>query len=703
MIVSMNKNPEKYTALFTQANKLLNLEINSLAEYYSHMHDFFAQQKYKFVMLPLDEEPFVIDLNTRSISVPASFIKCASIQNDQLAETIVFVADRYFDYMDLANTEIYVQWTVPADAKNGRPEDIKGATFVEMRDIETEPSKIRFAWPLSKQITQYAGNIKFSVRFFRLDDENKNLVYSLNTSDATLTIKPALQPELTDSIMVDSPISDNAFVGVILNSKYGTEGVDMPLQPSYGAPGSNIILLKKDSNGDWIKEELNIATGVLGNPKIANLQENTLILGVQAVTADAGVLTYDWYHINNVYEKVTGTKPESYNPLYRYYKKVNGIYEPIHVTAGNYETFKADIENDLVYHLTVTKLVDKNDGNTQNYIYVKCNTVEKNIQKKYYTLNIDGTAGYSEVDQNEAGFPNKDIDYYECYNIYEIVDSQASVTGVYYADAWNTIPIQGKEPLITLNATRSDDCLLPGPEDIVFAENGNLPAAAIMNDDGAVSLKVAVVDDVYGAQRSYVWERKFAENEDFVNDIEATENNILADMVGWYRVKVASTFNREDKENTSNVCKVTDFPVPATVKVQNETTVNLNAGDAEFTIELDISEEDKTNKLLTEGYKGIWQIKPGDAKEFVTIADGYVGVTFDTKDFENDTIKVSKALKFNSASFRCLVTNTLNGEVAVFDHLNLGQVDSSIGTFKFEAPYIYTDSEDSFYFSIVKI
>ena len=43
MIVSMNKNPEKYTALFTQANKLLNLEINSLAEYYSHMHDFFAQ------------------------------------------------------------------------------------------------------------------------------------------------------------------------------------------------------------------------------------------------------------------------------------------------------------------------------------------------------------------------------------------------------------------------------------------------------------------------------------------------------------------------------------------------------------------------------------------------------------------------------------------------------------------------------------
>jgi hypothetical protein len=59
-------------------------------------------------MVPLDEDPFIIDLNTRSITVPTSFSKCASVQTDMLAETIIFVVDRYFDYMDLANTEIYV-------------------------------------------------------------------------------------------------------------------------------------------------------------------------------------------------------------------------------------------------------------------------------------------------------------------------------------------------------------------------------------------------------------------------------------------------------------------------------------------------------------------------------------------------------------------------------------------------------------------
>jgi hypothetical protein len=155
MIVSMNKNPDKYSNLFIEAKDFLGLSdnINSLAEYYGHMADFFGKQGYRFVMLPLDEDPFTIDLNNRTIIVPASFNKCASIQNDQLAETIVFVTDRYFDYMDLANTQIYVQWTIPADPKNNRNQAIEGATFVEMRDLESEPGKLRFAWPLNKEIT----------------------------------------------------------------------------------------------------------------------------------------------------------------------------------------------------------------------------------------------------------------------------------------------------------------------------------------------------------------------------------------------------------------------------------------------------------------------------------------------------------------------------------------------------------------------
>jgi hypothetical protein len=57
---------------------------------------------------------------------------------------IVFSVDRYFDYMDLANTSIYVQWRLPDGTEN--------ATRIFMIDLST-PDKIRFAWPISDIIT----------------------------------------------------------------------------------------------------------------------------------------------------------------------------------------------------------------------------------------------------------------------------------------------------------------------------------------------------------------------------------------------------------------------------------------------------------------------------------------------------------------------------------------------------------------------
>ena len=184
MIVSMNKeNSDSYLELFTEAYEFLQDEgyiedtgkerFNSLAEYYSHMADFFNSGNYNYVMLPLQVEPCKIDLNNRAIEVPQSFAKCASVQSDQLAETIIFIADRYFDYMDLSTTSIYVQWTIPENKMTGVKEN-KGATRIEMIDLETEPGKIKFAWPLNDKITSVPGVVKFSVRFFRVEDSSPN-------------------------------------------------------------------------------------------------------------------------------------------------------------------------------------------------------------------------------------------------------------------------------------------------------------------------------------------------------------------------------------------------------------------------------------------------------------------------------------------------------------------------------------------------
>jgi hypothetical protein len=50
--------------------------------------------------LPQDEELFEIDANKRKINVPASFSGGASVVGDEIAETIYFSIDRYFDITD---------------------------------------------------------------------------------------------------------------------------------------------------------------------------------------------------------------------------------------------------------------------------------------------------------------------------------------------------------------------------------------------------------------------------------------------------------------------------------------------------------------------------------------------------------------------------------------------------------------------------
>ena len=99
--------------------------------------------------------------------------------------------ERYFDFMDLSMTDIHVQWTIPENKKNG-VEMYEGATRVEMIDL-SEPGKIKFAWPLNDSITKAAGSVDFSVRFSLADKVNPDkLYYSLNTTSATIIIKPAL-------------------------------------------------------------------------------------------------------------------------------------------------------------------------------------------------------------------------------------------------------------------------------------------------------------------------------------------------------------------------------------------------------------------------------------------------------------------------------------------------------------------------------
>lgn len=666
MIVAMNtNNSDKYLQLFTEAYEYLKALDNgyvedkasgrfeSLAEYYSHMSDFFSNQKYKFIMLPLDEESFTIDLDTRTITIPDSFSKCASVQSDQLAEMIIFTTDRYYDYMDLANTEIFVQWTIPENKTLGI-EEFNGATRIEMVDLETEPGKLRFAWPINDKITQYAGNVKFSVRFFTLDPDNLNVVtYSLNTTEASLTIKAALQTSITDEADVESPLADSSFKKVILNSNFSNEGVLPPVQPAFTEPGSDI-----DAEGLF----------VVGEQRVAHLHDDEGALSVQAWSADAGEYRYEWYYKNN--------------------KENAGWYN-----CANYPILD---ENNRPIMNDEGEFADTIVWATAEDQYVEVEPTERVAHERYYYKVNDTYKLYT-------GAIPTDNQLYERYNVLNI-PSTGEVTGYYKACVYNRIGNQE-----TRNPVFSSSCLMPGPQKIAFKETGDLASGLIMADGGAALLQVGLEEDLYSPSIAYEWRKSQSAREEVLDEKievwEKTEDgSILVEEPAWYSVRVISTLNREQDKKFSTVCKVTNPPLPPLVETQDNPSVRIGTTPVVLSVATKVSNEANLENtlLLSEKFEYIWQLRPIDSEVFITVDEKFAGI----EGQGTAELTINSDLSYNGerliAAFgRCLVVNVLNGERAVFDHSGTGNFDETYGVFGLETPYIYEDKADDFSFSVI--
>ena len=100
-----NLNAAKYSALFDRATVDLKANgdivddsaITSLEEYFAYIKNLSKLDK-KYTILPVDEELFEIDANSRVITVPASFKKNGiGVQGDEIAEIIYFKIDRFFE------------------------------------------------------------------------------------------------------------------------------------------------------------------------------------------------------------------------------------------------------------------------------------------------------------------------------------------------------------------------------------------------------------------------------------------------------------------------------------------------------------------------------------------------------------------------------------------------------------------------------
>ena len=149
-------------------------QITSLDEYFSYIEDLNHINR-KYTILPLDEEPFVIDANTRTITVPKSFkTNGISVQGDEAAETIYFKIDRFFDATDLDMMDIYVQWRSSEVDEEGNP--VEKVSPIWVKDIESQPGYIIFGWPISSKATAVDGKFSSLFVFINMIEKQKNLL-----------------------------------------------------------------------------------------------------------------------------------------------------------------------------------------------------------------------------------------------------------------------------------------------------------------------------------------------------------------------------------------------------------------------------------------------------------------------------------------------------------------------------------------------
>ena len=140
MVTYINSsNAAKYSALFTRATETINEAIKakdeavvekginstnfsgitSLEQYFYYLpilmkinygtDDYYKDEGRRYAILPVDEELFEIDANSRMITVPKNFRQNGiGVIGDQMAEVVYFKIPRYHDFTDLNTTEIYI-------------------------------------------------------------------------------------------------------------------------------------------------------------------------------------------------------------------------------------------------------------------------------------------------------------------------------------------------------------------------------------------------------------------------------------------------------------------------------------------------------------------------------------------------------------------------------------------------------------------
>lgn len=149
--------------------------ITDSKEYYGLLYKIQDENPPSIAVLAPAYEPFIeIDWSTRTIHTP-EFI---SVKSDHRSETVFFKMGRYYDCIDLSQTIGIIQYINALG--EGR---VYAIPFYDV-DTCSDENMILFPWVIEGEATKAAGEIQFSIRFYKLDDSGTYLTYNLNTLPA---------------------------------------------------------------------------------------------------------------------------------------------------------------------------------------------------------------------------------------------------------------------------------------------------------------------------------------------------------------------------------------------------------------------------------------------------------------------------------------------------------------------------------------
>ena len=374
MITSLTKqNKGLYQKFFEDVSKEVNYEVASLQDFFQNLTDIGGIKDGKFLILPLDEEPLKIDANKRTITLPASFKKNGiGVMGDQIAEILFFKIDRYFDTTDLYNETIQIEW----ENANGEI-GFSGPYPTQYVVTENGNDYVYFGWPISEELTETPGNIKFSVRFYSIDEINgeKKVVYSLRTLPATATIHNTLNLDVLENdsyLSITTQEAKEIIQKRFKNSPQTDTGVIAGL-PLWAV---NILEFTKDLNENTEPEFM-----------------------VSAYTEDYGTISYKWYR-----KETENSLPELIE------NNINTVYLPTEDTTINLNKvyYKEEVSEDdsgLVGYVVVD-LKEETAFPTDYIIYEEYSAYNADTAGFYYAEAINRIgSSHMEIQSNICEIP----------------------------------------------------------------------------------------------------------------------------------------------------------------------------------------------------------------------------------------------------------------------------------------------------------